>query len=78
MKESAERVQYITEYVVSYKAKIEALNKKGLFDTATLYELFSQKVCEIWFGHKFLNLNDSKANYPYVDLIRKNLGRKLY
>lgn len=72
MKESAERVQYITEYVVSYKAKIEALNKKGLFDTATLYELFSQKVCEIWFGHKFLNLNDSKANYPYVDLISED------
>lgn len=71
-KESAERVQYITEYVVSYKAKIEALNKKGLFDTATLYELFSQKVCEIWFGHKFLNLNDSKANYPYVDLISED------
>lgn len=43
LKDSAERVQYITEYIVSYKAKIEALNKKGLFDTATLYEIFAQK-----------------------------------
>lgn len=36
MKESAERIQYIVDYIVSYKTKIEALNKKGLFDTATL------------------------------------------
>lgn len=26
MRESAERVQYITEYIVSYRAKIEALS----------------------------------------------------
>lgn len=76
MKESAERIQYITEYIVSYKAKIEALNKKGLFDTATLYEIFAQKICEIWFNQKFSNLNLTKANFPYVDLISED--NKLY
>ena len=76
MKESAERVQYITEYIVSYRAKIEALNKKGLFDTATLYEIFAQKICSLWFGQKFHNLNETKANFPYVDLISED--RKLY
>lgn len=72
LKDSAERIQYITEYIVSYKAKIEALNKKGLFDTATLYEIFAQKICEIWFGQKFSNLNSTKANFPYVDLLSED------
>lgn len=76
MKDSAERIQYITEYIVSYKAKIEALNKKGLFDTATLYEIFAQKICAIWFGQKFSNLNSIKANFPYVDLLSED--KKLY
>ena len=76
MRESAERVQYITEYIVSYRAKIEALNKKGLFDTATLYEIFAQKICSLWFGQKFYNLNETKANFPYVDLISEDI--KLY
>ena len=67
MKESAERIQYITDYIVSYKTKIETLNKKGLFDTATLYEVFAQKICEIWFRQKFSNLNSGRANFPYVD-----------
>lgn len=72
MKDSAERIQYITEYIVSYKAKIEVLNKKGLFDTATLYEIFAQKICEIWFGQKFSNLNSKKSNFPYVDLLSED------
>ncbi len=76
MKESAERIQYIVDYIVSYKTKIEALNKKGLFDTATLYEIFAQIVCEIWFEQKFINLNSSRANFPYVDLISED--SKLY
>ena len=76
VKESAERIQYIVDYIVSYKTKIEALNKKGLFDTATLYEIFAQIVCEIWFEQKFINLNSSRANFPYVDLISED--SKLY
>lgn len=27
--ETAEKVNYISEYIVAYKAKIEALNKRG-------------------------------------------------
>lgn len=76
MKESSERINYIVEYIVSYKAKIEALNKKGLFDTATLYEIFAKKICEMWFEQKFINLNSSRANFPYVDLISED--NKLY
>lgn len=76
VKESAERIQYIVDYIVSYKTKIEALNKKGLFDTATLYEIFAQIVCETWFEQKFINLNSSRANFPYVDLISED--SKLY
>lgn len=69
MKNSAERIQYITEYLISYKQKIEALNKNGLFDAATLYELFAHEACALWFGQKFSNLNSDTANFPYVDLI---------
>ena len=76
MKDSVERIQYITEYIVSYKAKIEVLNKKGLFDTATLYEIFAQKICEIWFSQKFSNLNSKKSNFPYVDLLSED--KELY
>lgn len=76
MKESSERVQYITEYLASYKAKIESLNKLGLFDTATLFEIFAQKVCEIWFEQKFINVNEVRANFEYVDLL--SIDKKIY
>ncbi|MEA4923462.1 MAG: SMEK domain-containing protein [Eubacteriaceae bacterium] len=69
MKYSAERMQYITEYMISYKSKIENLNKNGLFDAAKLFELFAEKICKLWFGQQFKNLNDTTANFPYVDLI---------
>jgi len=69
MKNSAERIQFITEYLISYKQKIEVLNKNGLFDAATLYELFALEACALWFGQKFSNLNSDTANFPYVDLI---------
>lgn len=76
MKNSAERIQYITEYLISYKQKIEVLNKNGLFDAATLYELFALEACSLWFGQKFSNLNSDTANFPYVDLI--SADGKLY
>lgn len=72
MKKSVERIQYIVEFIKSYKIKIESLNKNGLFDTATLYEIFGQKICEIWFGQKFLNLNLIRANFPGADLISED------
>lgn len=76
MKESDERIRYITEYLIGYKQKIEALNKNGLFDAATLYELFAKEVCSLWFSQKFLNLNSNTANFPYVDLISDD--KKIY
>ena len=69
MRDSVQRVQYIIEYLNSYKTKIEALNKNGLFDTATLYELFAAEVCKLWFGQGFTNLNTVRPNYPYIDLV---------
>ena len=72
MRDSSERVQYIADYLCSYKTKIEALNKNGLFDTATLYELFAAEVCKLWFGQDFINLNTTRSNYPYVDLVSKD------
>lgn len=72
MRDSSERIQYIADYLSSYKTKIEALNKNGLFDTATLYELFAAEICKLWFGQDFTNLNTVRANYPYVDLVSKD------
>lgn len=72
MRDSAERIQYIADYLSSYKAKIESLNKNGLFDAATLYELFASEVCKLWFGQSFINLNMVRPNYPYVDLVSED------
>lgn len=69
---SAERIKYITEYVSAYEAKITLANKNGLFDTATLFELFAINVCRIWFGQNFYNLNEKRSNYPYVDLVSED------
>ena len=66
---SAKRVQYITDYIVNYENNIKMLNKLGLFDNATLFELFAIECTSLWFGQRFFNLNSTKANYPYVDLI---------
>ena len=72
MRDSAERIQFIADYLSSYKAKIELLNKNGLFDAATLYELFASEVCRLWFGQVFKNLNTVRSNYPYVDLVSED------
>lgn len=69
MLESVKRVQYITNYIVNYENNIKTLNKLGLFNDATLFELFAIECVSLWFGQRFFNLNSTKANYPYVDLI---------
>lgn len=66
---SVERIQYITDYIGNYENNIKILNKLGLFDNATLFELFAIECASLWFGQRFSNLNSTKANYPYVDLI---------
>lgn len=69
MLNSAERIDFISDYIGSYESKIKLLNKNGLFDAAKLFELFAQEVCKLWFGQAFQNLNEIKQNYPYVDLL---------
>ena len=72
MMNSAERMDYIIEYISAYESKIALANKNGLFDSATLFELFAINVCELWFGQKFHNLNEKRSNYPYVDLVSED------
>lgn len=72
MLNSAERISYIIEYISAYESKIKLANKNGLFDTATLFELFAINVCNLWFGQKFYNLNKKRSNYPYVDLMSED------
>ena len=66
---ASERIEYITNYIVNYENNIKTLNKLGLFNDATLFELFAIECVRLWFGQRFFNLNSTKANYPYVDLI---------
>ena len=69
MEGSKERIDFITEYIAAYEAKIKLANKNGLFDEAHLFELFAQEICGLWYGKKFINLNTIKKNYPCVDLL---------
>lgn len=69
MDQNIERINYITDYLTNYNQYMASLNKLGLTDAAILFEMFAEKVCSLWFGQAFHNLNVAKANYPYVDLI---------
>ncbi len=62
MKDSNVRVSYITEYITSYEAKIKALNKDGLFDSARLFELFAIEICKLWFKQDFYNFANCNSN----------------
>lgn len=72
MIDSTERMDYIIGYISAYEAKIALANKSGLFDTATLFELFAINVCGLWFGQTFYNLNEKRSNYPYIDLVSED------
>ncbi len=72
MNESNERVQFISDYIISYENKIKILNKEGLFDAAKLFELFAIKVCSLYFKQEFFNLNVNTFQYPCVDLISED------
>ncbi len=72
MNESNERVQFISDYIISYENKIKTLNKEGLFDAAKLFELFAIKVCSLYFKQPFFNLNINTFQYPCVDLISED------
>lgn len=72
MKNSAERIAYITRYISAYEEEIKLANHFGMFDSAHLFELFAKELCELWFHKTFKNLNAIKLNYPCVDLISED------
>ena len=72
MLNSSEEIQFIIECLTNYKVKIEALNRVGLFDNAKLFEVFAGEVCRFWFKQRFVNLNKTGPNYPYVDLLSED------
>ena len=68
---SAERMNYIIGYISAYKQKIEMANKKGLLDSAKMFELFAEQICKLYYGMEFHNLNNI-CNFPYFDLISED------
>ncbi len=72
MYNSAERMNFIIEYISAYEEKIKLSNSNGLFDSAKLFEIFAIKICSLWFNQRFYNLNSNVINYPYVDLISED------
>lgn len=68
---SAERMNYIIGYISAYKQKIEMANKKGLLDSAKMFELFAEQICKLYYGMDFRNLNNI-CNFPYFDLISED------
>lgn len=69
MKYSADRMEFIIDYMSAYKQKIEMANKMGLLDSAKMFELFAEEICKLYYGVNFHNLNESTCNFPYFDLI---------
>lgn len=72
MKNSVERIQFITDYISVYEEKIKLLNSNGLFDAAKLFELFAVEVGSLYLGQKLSNLNIDTYTYPCVDLISED------
>ncbi|SHI01064.1 hypothetical protein SAMN02745196_02322 [Clostridium collagenovorans DSM 3089] len=73
MKKSAERIQFIADYISAYEEKIKLLNINGLFDAAKLFELFAIEVGSLYFGQRLSNLNVDTYTYPCVDLISQDM-----
>ena len=69
---TSDRMSFITDYMSAYKAKIELLNEKGLFDAAKMFELFALEICKLYFKQNFYNLNTIKPNFPIFDLISED------
>lgn len=68
---SADRMNFIIDYISAYKQKIELANKKGLFDSAKMFELFAEEICKLYYDMDFHNLN-KVCNFPYFDLISED------
>lgn len=74
MKNSADRIRFITDYIFSYESKIKELNKQGLFNDAKMFELFASKVGQLYLGlsKPLINLNIGTSTYPCVDLFSED------
>lgn len=76
MEKTAERIQFIADYISAYEEKIKLLNINGLFDAAKLFELFAIEVGSLYFGQRLSNLNIDTYTYPCVDLVSQDM--KIY
>ena len=74
MKYSADRIQFISDYIFSYENKIKELNKQGLFNDAKMFELFASKVGQLYLelSKPLINLNMGTSTYPCVDLFSED------
>lgn len=74
MKHSAERIEFIHDYIHSYEKKIKELNKQGLFNDAKMFELFASNVGQLYLGltKPLTNLNIDNATFPCVDLFSED------
>lgn len=74
MKNSADRIKFISDYIFSYENKIKELNKQGLFNDAKLFELFASEVGQLYLGlsKPLINLNIETSTYPCVDLFSED------
>ena len=74
MKNSAERIRFICDYIYSYENKIKELNKQGLFDAAKEFEIFASRVGQLFLGLEkpLKNLNTYTFTFPGVDLFSED------
>ncbi len=72
MIDTARKIDFITDYLISYESKVKLLNTLGLFDNAKHFELLALNLAEILFNKIFTNCNDERFNYPYVDLLSED------
>ena len=74
MKNSADRIQFISDYIFSYENKIKELNKQGLFNDAKMFEQFASEVGTLYLelSKPLVNLNKDTSTYACVDLFSED------
>lgn len=71
-----EKMSFVADNLACLEAMIRLLNGLGHFDETKMFETFAAKACSLYFGQSFRNLNQTKANFPCVDLVSD--GRQIY
>ena len=67
-----EKVDFIKSHLAGYESIIKSSISNGLLDEAVLFEEFSRKICEFYFGQPFINLNSIKVDWKCVDLVSED------